>query len=325
MNAAPEERSGAELAEAVNRRLSRAAVVANSAGALVVGAFLVSMPLASDPGEAGGLLLRNLAFAVPYLLFTLWAGVSWGNARYQRVHDWLRAGRAPTEGERQAVLRYPRLFSAIGAFMWGTGALLFALVNAATNPEVGLVAGVVTLLGGTTTCALGYLLAERIERPVVALALAEGTPTRPVGPGVRTRLTVAWVLATGVPVLGVIGIGAADLLGADLDEGALDASIVFLAAVALGVGLYATLLAAQSVADPLAALRGAQARVRAGEFDARVAVADGSEVGLLAAGFNDMAAGLAERERLRDLFGRHVGRDVSRAALDDGELRLGGE
>jgi adenylate cyclase len=66
------------------------------------------------------------------------------------------------------------------------------------------------------------------------------------------------------------------------------------------------------------------ASVEQGEFDARVPVDDGSEVGQLQAGFNRMAAGLAERERLRDLFGRHVGQDVATAALD-GELRLGGE
>jgi adenylate cyclase len=53
-------------------------------------------------------------------------------------------------------------------------------------------------------------------------------------------------------------------------------------------------------------------------------VDDGSEVGLLQSGFNRMAEGLAERERLRDLFGRHVGQDVARAALRDG-TRLGGE
>jgi adenylate cyclase len=66
------------------------------------------------------------------------------------------------------------------------------------------------------------------------------------------------------------------------------------------------------------------ASVEQGEFDARVHVDDGSEVGQLQAGFNRMATGLAERERLRDLFGRHVGHDVASAALD-GELRLGGE
>jgi adenylate cyclase len=37
-----------------------------------------------------------------------------------------------------------------------------------------------------------------------------------------------------------------------------------------------------------------------------------------------MASGLAERERIRDLFGRHVGVDVARHALDGG-VRLGGE
>jgi adenylate cyclase len=55
-------------------------------------------------------------------------------------------------------------------------------------------------------------------------------------------------------------------------------------------------------------------------------VDDGSEVGLLEAGFNRMAAGLRERERLRDLFGRHVGEEVASAALEnDGEIELGGE
>ncbi len=44
---------------------------------------------------------------------------------------------------------------------------------------------------------------------------------------------------------------------------------------------------------------------------------DGSEVGLLEAGFNRMALGLRERERMRDLFGRHVGREVARAALEE--------
>ena len=39
-----------------------------------------------------------------------------------------------------------------------------------------------------------------------------------------------------------------------------------------------------------------------------------------------MAAGLRERERLRDLFGRHVGREVAqRAASALGEVELGGE
>jgi adenylate cyclase len=47
-------------------------------------------------------------------------------------------------------------------------------------------------------------------------------------------------------------------------------------------------------------------------------------MGLLQAGFNDMVGGLAEREKVRDLFGRQVGEDVAQQALHD-EIRLGGE
>jgi adenylate cyclase len=64
--------------------------------------------------------------------------------------------------------------------------------------------------------------------------------------------------------------------------------------------------------------------VEDGDFEARVDIDDGSEVGLLEAGFNKMAEGLAEREQLRDLFGRHVGKEVASAALD-GKVALGGE
>ena len=53
-------------------------------------------------------------------------------------------------------------------------------------------------------------------------------------------------------------------------------------------------------------------------------VYDASEIGLLQAGFNDMVHGLRERERVRDLFGRHVGEDVAEQALVVG-AELGGE
>jgi adenylate cyclase len=65
-------------------------------------------------------------------------------------------------------------------------------------------------------------------------------------------------------------------------------------------------------------------RVEEGDLDVRVPVFDDSELGLLLAGFNRMAAGLREREQLRDLFGRHVGEDVAREALT-GRVELGGE
>ena len=51
---------------------------------------------------------------------------------------------------------------------------------------------------------------------------------------------------------------------------------------------------------------------------------DASEFGLLQAGFNDMVRELSERQRLRDLFGRYVGEDVARRALES-RPELGGQ
>jgi adenylate cyclase len=102
------------------------------------------------------------------------------------------------------------------------------------------------------------------------------------------------------------------------------ATVIFLGLVALTVGLATLLIAIRSVTDPIRSMRGAMRRVEAGETELSVAVDDGSEIGLLQAGFNQMLKGLRERDRVRDLFGRHVGEEVARSALGR-ELELGGE
>src|SRR5256712_5504640 len=127
------------------------------------------------------------------------------------------------------------------ASFWGLGAILFALLNV-DQSVASIVAIVVTvILGGATTCALVYLLVERGCRPVTARALAAGPPGRPVTPGVGGRLTMAWMLGTGVPTLGVVAVTAVKLVGGELDEGrALGAALV-LGVLALRVRLAATL------------------------------------------------------------------------------------
>jgi adenylate cyclase len=77
-------------------------------------------------------------------------------------------------------------------------------------------------------------------------------------------------------------------------------------------------VAARSVGDPLREVRAALRRVHEGQLDTEVPVDDGGEIGLVQAGFNQMAAGLRERERLRELFGRHVGEEVAPQALERG-------
>ncbi len=163
-----------------------------------------------------------------------------------------------------------------------------------------------TVLGAGMTCAVQYLMVERAMRPITALVLADSEPPQLASPGVGVRLSAFWALGTGVPLLGIAIFAGLDLAGVGFDRARVVAAALFLAGLGLIVGFAATRFAARSVAEPLASLRMAQADIRAGDFDARVAVADGSEVGLLQAGFNHMASGLAERERLRHAFGAYV-------------------
>jgi len=90
------------------------------------------------------------------------------------------------------------------------------------------------------------------------------------------------------------------------------------------IGGLTACLAAKAASDPVRALRRAVAAVGEGHLDVEVPIYDGTEIGILQAGFNEMVAGLRERERIRDLFGRHVGDDVAMRALSTG-VELGGE
>jgi adenylate cyclase len=101
--------------------------------------------------------------------------------------------------------------------------------------------------------------------------------------------------------------------------------MVVLGGIGIGVGLLAVSLAARASADPLESVRRALARVQCGEFDVRVPVYDGTQIGQLQLGFNQMVAGLAERERIREAFGTYVDPEVADYILQEGGTLEGEE
>ncbi|MDT5147761.1 MAG: adenylate cyclase, partial [Mycobacterium sp.] len=78
------------------------------------------------------------------------------------------------------------------------------------------------------------------------------------------------------------------------------------------------ILTSRSISDPLGEVVDAMAEVAHGRIETYVGVYERSQIGRLQTGFNRMVAGLAERDRLRDLFGRHVGTDVAHRAIEEG-------
>jgi adenylate cyclase len=308
------------------RRLTWASVGANVTGALVL-FLLLGFLVPFAPEGADRQLGLNAVVASAYVALTLTLGSLWGRRMSAPVERWLSEDRAPSPVERRLALGLPFRFVLVSGVFWTIAAILFTLLNASSSGWSVIVVGGAILLGGKTTCAVGYLLIERISRPVVTRALAGGPPPQSrCGPGVRGRLLMAWSLGTGVALLGIVMVAIAGLADTDEDPALLAATVGFIATIGFAVGLLAMAVASRSIADPIRAVREGMARVEEGELNVSVPVDDGSEVGLLEAGFNRMAAGLRERERMRDLFGRQVGREVAQAALEEGgEVQLGGE
>lgn len=246
--------------------------------------------------------------------------------RWQR-RDTLLADRNPmaTETARIRALKMPYYRSAISVANWFLGSVVFIVASWPVASRSAPVVAVATGLGATATAIIGYLQSERVLRPVAVAALRGGVPESIRAPGVILRQVLTWILSTGVPLLAIVLALVAskvEILTAPADR--LTTPILLLAIATLVIGLAGTVLVAMSIADPLRQLRWALGEVQRGNYNAHMQIYDASELGLLQAGFNDMVRDLAERQRLRDLFGRYVGEDVARRALERG-TELGGQ
>ena len=291
-------------------------------GASVVGAGVVTLILLvfspvgqRVPGDARSVLLWATAI---YLPLAVVVGAVSGVAMQRRTVLWVATGRQPTEDEARHALRLPRDVSMLAAALWAVAAVGFALLTGVLSSWglAGRVFSSITL-GALATVGVTYLIVVRIARPLAAIALQVHPPSASASMGVLTRLLLTWSLAVGVPLLGVL------TLLYDGEETRRE-GVAVLVVVALVVGALSTALLGRTLGEPLRAMRRAVERVGAGDLSTPVVVDDAGEIGLLQSGFNQMLEGLQERDRISDLFGRHVGPAVAREALRTG-VTLGRE
>jgi adenylate cyclase len=301
-------------------------------GALFVISFLRYGLPPNDRFQLQDLPRANLVIFLTVLVVTFSAGAYLSLRLLRPVFRWQRrdgllsdSDPAATKLARTRALRMPTYRTLISVTNWFLGGVVFVIaswpVASRSAPEI----AIAIALGATATAIIGYLQAERVLRPVAVAALREGLPENFRAPGVILRQVLTWMLGTGVPVLAIVLVVLASKFSI-LETSAEKATmpILILAVTALVVGFAGTVLVAMSIADPLRQLRWALGEVQRGNYNAHMQIYDASEVGLLQAGFNDMVRELSERQRLRDLFGRYVGEDVARRALERG-TELGGQ
>ncbi|CNG42539.1 family 3 adenylate cyclase [Mycobacterium tuberculosis] len=315
--------SRARIARRARILVTIATGLANLGGALVVLVFAVVVP---DPvGHVSDRLqLINLIVFTAYVSAAVPVGLLLGERFFRRVRRLVERHGEPDRHERALLLYGPLRLMALHLTLWGIGTIGWVIINAPFSALLAVKLGLTSLLGGLTTCTVVYLLTERLLRRAVTTALRSELPTRTGLPGVVARSVLAWGLGTAVPILGLITLAIGSFVIARITVRDFAIAVLALGGIALVVGLGVTYTAARAIADPVESVRRGLARVQRGDLDVEVPVYDASEVGLLQAGFNHMAAGLREHERLRDLFGRQVGADVARVAVERG-IDLGGE
>jgi adenylate cyclase len=138
------------------------------------------------------------------------------------------------------------------------------------------------------------------------------------------RTLTVWALGSGVPVLGILLAAIITLSLQNVSPTQFTVAVMILALFALVFGFILMWILSWLTATPVRVVRAALNRVEEGELDTNLVVFDGTELGQLQRGFNSMVDGLRERERVRDLFGRHVGREVA-ALAEQVRPKLGGE
>jgi adenylate cyclase len=298
-------------------------VVANLIGITV--ALLVIMVAFPTPSvfESD---VRWITFAVApaYIGAALVLGVFWATRRVMNNVRWAIEERTPTKDDSRNTFFAPWRLTRVLLILWGAGTALlttlYGVVDTDYIPKV--------LLGvsfsGIVVSASCYLFTEFALRPVAAQALEVGPPPRRFAPGIMGRTMLVWALGSGVPVLGILLAAILTLSLQNVTPTEFTVAVMILALFALIFGFILMWILSWLTATPVRVVRAALNRVEEGDLDTNLIVFDGTELGQLQRGFNSMVGGLRERERVRDLFGRHVGREVA-ALAEQVRPKLGGE
>lgn len=177
------------------------------------------------------------------------------------------------------------------------------------------------VIGGSITVVITFFVVEHLWRPRLPDYFPKGDVSRVTGVPrlrVRMRLLAVFLLISVVPLTLMAALTwsrASLMVGADAaTAAALRTNTLALILFLLGVGIVAAVglavFVSRSVAAPLRDVEAAMERVGGGDLDSRAPVVSNDEIGAVAEGFNRMVAGLRERERIRETFGKYVTPEV---------------
>jgi adenylate cyclase len=303
--------------------LTTMVMVANLLG-IAVTLLLVTVAIPEPSIFYDAPLWITFGAAPAYIALAMTVGSYWITRRTVLALRWAIEERKPSRIDERNTFLAPWRIAVVDLILWGVGAALlttlYGLVNTEFIPRFLFAVSICGLLVATAS----YLLAEFALRPVAAQALEAGPPPLRLTAGVMGRTMMVWFLGTGVPVIGIGLLAFFQLMMRNMTQTQFAVGVLIVSTATLIFGCILTWILSWLTATPVRVVRAALKRAEQGDLRGDLVVYDGTELGELQRGFNSMVEGLRERERVRDLFGRHVGREVALAAERE-RPTLGGE
>ncbi|ORB99819.1 adenylate/guanylate cyclase domain-containing protein [Mycobacterium kansasii] len=298
-------------------------VAANLIG-IAVSILLVTVAIPEPSVFSDAPLWVSFAVVPAYIVVALALGAYWITRRTVIALRWAIEERPPTHADERNTFLTPWRVAIVDLILWGVGAALLTTLYGMANTVF-----IPRFLFAVTICGLlvatgSYLLTEFALRPVAAQALEAGPPPRRLASGIMGRTMMVWLLGSGVPIVGIALIAIFQIEMRNLTPTQFAVGVLIVSMATLVFGFVLMWILAWLTATPVRVVRAALQRVERGDLRGDLVVFDGTELGELQRGFNAMVDGLRERERVRDLFGRHVGREVALAAERE-RPKLGGE
>jgi adenylate cyclase len=308
----------------IRQRLVRLLVLGNLGGAVLTFVYFHEVdPIAGEIHIGGGELAF---FALGFSLLSIVGRVA--SARWMRpINQSVLEASTPAEHSvaRRRALLTPAFMALLTFTGWAAAGLLWGVLWPLLSGTFALEAALrqlfgITFVSGTFVAAGMFFGVERIWRGELPRFFPAGDLSAAHAPRLRVRpRMLAVLLIVSLLPLAVLAVAALTRAQALLQaDAAASAAIIrnligVIAVLAVGgVTLSAGLatLVASSIAGPLRDVQRAMLQVRDGALDVRCAVVSNDEIGSVAEGFNGMVAGLRERERIRETFGRYVSPEV---------------
>lgn len=237
-----------------------------------------------------------LNFLVPSILCILYLG----------PFSELRQGGQPSVLAKRRLLNALLVMSLISVTGWLVGILVLfvgAFINDVSfewRPFGRFV--LEALLTGSLVFVIAYYLLEFVSRryfipqhfPQGELSGVKGV----INLSIRARFFIFFYAVTIFPALLFFSI--ITVIAGRTSQGDIVSTIAVMTAVGLTLGVFVTYLISSSYQTPLVEMKHATEDIRSGDYEVKVTVVSTDELGRLGEGVNEMAAGLKERELLKE-------------------------